>query len=328
MTKKTRRLISNLLISNLFCTISAGSLCAQHFHRVSIEEVLSIGSDENEELYQWAGLSTDATGNVYISDIMDYSIKKFDTHGHLIKKTGRKGRGFGEFMAIRLVSFYDNLIYVTDQGNPGIHVFDRDLNYKYHINYSLPIVDLKILAHNQIVISSALMQNRGQLVVVDSLGKKQYEIPYSRDEKKAMMNAVCFEFDKNHNIYLNFMFEDVIKKVDREGEELWKIGMYGGKKSEIKNIKGMKLPKNVVYKDIALDTARNVFVLGGSFAKHKSRDIYVLTREGKHITTFTLPEPTHCIHIDDYNYLYARAAMGTILKKYRIIYEYGLNEQN
>jgi hypothetical protein len=92
-------------------------------------------------------------------------------------------------------------------------------------------------------------------------------------------------------------------------------------KSKSKNLRGVETPEQNIYKDIALDTAGNIFVLGGSYSKNKSCDIYVLTSDGELAETLSLPEPSHCIYIDRRNYLYARGSMGACLKKYKILYQ-------
>ena len=84
----------------------------------------------------------------------------------------------------------------------------------------------------------------------------------------------------------------------------------------------LTLPTKLVYKDIALDSSGNVFILGGSFSKNPSSDIYVLSPEGELLTTITLPETSHCIYIDSRNFLYSRANEGVTLKKFRLKYIY------
>jgi hypothetical protein len=78
---------------------------------------------------------------------------------------------------------------------------------------------------------------------------------------------------------------------------------------------GLLLPGYFIYKDIALDGKGNVFVLGGSLSKNKSRDVYVLDVNGNMKSTITLPDSTHCIYLDKNNNLYSRANEGMTLKK-------------
>lgn len=324
---KTSKIIFELLLTILISNILFFTIVfAQSFQNITLKEVLSIGNEESEELYQWAGICTDKKGNIYITDIMDYSIKKLDKFGKMIKKVGSKGKGPGEFTAIRLIDYHDNLLYVTDQFNPGIHVFDDNLHYTRHIRYLAPIVDFQIISKNKIVISTISTQkSRACITCIDSLGNETYSIPYLENVEKLMMGNAHFYFKyddeyENNIFYIALMWQDVIKKIDGTGNELWTKSFFGGIKSNTKSVNEIDLPRDIVYKDITCDKKGNVFILCGSYSKSKSKEIYVLTPQGKFITNIILPEPSHCIYIDYNNYLYSRAAMGTCLKKYKLIY--------
>ena len=45
--------------------------------KIQVEEVLSIGSLDEETLFQWVGIDTDEHFNIYLTDSMDHSLKKF-----------------------------------------------------------------------------------------------------------------------------------------------------------------------------------------------------------------------------------------------------------
>jgi len=311
-------LLSNILFVNL--------ILSQSFQHVNLKEVLSIGNEDSEELYQWAGICVDKKGNIYVTDIMDYSIKKFDKFGKMIKKVGRKGKGPGEFTAIRLIDYHESFLYVTDQFNPGIHVFDDNLNYKSHIRYNAPIIDIQVISKNNIMISTISTQkNRACITCIDSLGNEIYSTPYLKNVENFMMGNAHFFYNyddenKNNIFYIALMWQDVIKKIDDAGTEFWVKSFLGGIKSNTKDVNNMVLPKEIVYKDITCDKKGNVFILCGSYSTNKSKEIYILTPQGKFITSIILPEPSHCIYIDYNNYLYSRAGMGTCLKKYELIY--------
>ena len=114
-------------------SISQGILAGKELRKVSLEEVLSIGELDDDTLFQWAGVAVGSRGNIYVTDAMDYSLKKFDPQGNFIKKAGRKGQGPGEFLAPRLLDCSENYIYATDQNFRGLKVFDRELNFIRHI---------------------------------------------------------------------------------------------------------------------------------------------------------------------------------------------------
>ena len=318
-------LVEVILFIQLF-RFSTAVLYSQSIKNITISEVLSIGSEESEELYQWAGIATDDAGFIYVSDAMDYSIKKFDPNGTLLLRVGRKGRGPGEFMAPRLLRYYGGRIYINDQFNPGLQVFAaKTLNYLNHIPFEKPIADFRLLSANQVAVSSVeFSPNDGcYIFVVDTLGTTKERLKFSKPDNSFMSNMVSFIFDKSNHAYFAFTWKDRIMKIKRADEtKLWERSLFPNLSVEVQKVVEFEIPKHIVYKDIALDTLGNIFILGGYYSKNRSKDVYVLNKDGQHVATFALPEPSHTIHLDNHNNLYSRAGLGTILKKYAVRYEY------
>ncbi len=284
----------------------------------SLEEVLSIGTLNDTLLFQWVGVVVDRDQNIYVTDTMDYSLKKFDSNGKLLKKTGRRGQGPGEFSAPRYLSSYGNSIYVTDQYMPKIQVFDKDLNYISSIPVSIPVSDFSVLSENEIAVSTLPTTEAGAIYIFDSKGKIQHEFPYSAKQMPLTMDSVSFEFDQQRNLYLAYVIQDKIEKFDAGGKKLWSKTLLGVKKVEKKKIASFILPTKLIYKDIALDRSGNLYILGGSYSKNPSRDVYLLNPEGTLLATLTLPDTSHCIYCDSEDYLNARANEGVTLKKFRL----------
>ena len=135
-----------------------------------------------------------------------------------------------------------------------------------------------------------------------------------------MLDMVSFDFDSQGNLYIAYTFQDKVEKFDPEGKKLWSKRLVKVKKLETKKIQSFELPTKVIYKDVALDNSGHLFVLGGSYSNNPSQDVYVLSPEGKLLTTITLPDTSHCIYIDSQGYLYSRANEGVTLKKFRMKY--------
>ena len=303
-------------------SISQGFLAAKELRKVSLEEVLSIGRLDDDTLFQWAGVAVDPQGNIYLSDAMDYSLKRFDSQGNLIKKAGGKGQGPGEFMAPRLLDCSENYLYATDQDFRGLKVFDRELNFVRNIMIKMLVYDIRILSDSEIAVTSLPMLEKPAVFIFDQEGKLVREIKYSDRDSPLMMDVVSFDFDEERNLYLAYNFQDRIEKWSKTGEKLWSINLLRVKKVKKKKVSLFVVPTELVFKDVAMDGEGNLFVLGGHFSQNRSRDIYVLSPEGKHLATFTLPDTSHCIYIDGKNCLYSRANQGITLKKFRMHYVY------
>jgi hypothetical protein len=274
----------------------------------------------------WFGITTDPRNNIYVTDAMDYSIKKFDATGVLIRKSGRKGQGPGEFQAPRLIEYHKGLIYVTDEQIPGIQVFDEELNYKYHIILNLPIYDLSFGPDDKIYVLSGVAASPEGLVIVNPEEDNKVDLINPMDRKGFWSNWKKVKIDRAGYFYFASTFEDKIEKRDGQMREVWSRNLQGKKKAKFKksriNFGPSEIPAEVLYKDIALDIYGNLFIMGGHVSQNPSRDIYVLDNQGHHLLTLTLPESSHCIHIDSENCLYSRAGMATIIKKFKLKYAF------
>jgi len=290
--------------------------------KVSLEEVLSIGGLEDQALFQWTGVATDGAGNIYVLDAMDYSLKKFGPDGRLLKKAGRKGQGPGEFMAPRLLACSGERLYATDQNVFGVYVFDRELRFLGKIPCPSLILALAALGDGRLAVAAMGVGSPGKVLVLDPDGRVQSEfIPSGGPGKGVLVDSMSFAQDGDGQFYVAFLFRDSVEKWSREGTRLWSKAFLGQKTIATTEVQSLALPSETCFKDVALDAFGHVFVLGGRVSKHPSRDVYVLDKYGALLTTFTLPEPSHCLHIDGRNYLYARANDGLTLKKYRILYD-------
>lgn len=288
---------------------------------VDLREVLSIGDLEDDVLYMWAGVVSDEEGNIYVTDAMDYSLKKFDVLGQYVGKCGRRGQGPGEFLAPRLLSSSGRFMYATDQSLPGIQVFSQELRFQYRIPFPWAISCMKVLTDDRIAIVPVSVNENGYIYFIDRRGDILEEVKYCDDNQEMLMNLVEVEVDLEGSIYLAYCFKDRIEKMSSEGEKLWSCVLLDGRKIERKKIKTFMVPTRITYKSIAMDNSQRLYVLGGSLSKNESRDVYILNTEGQHFATLTLPEPSHCIYLDREDYLYSRANEGTTLKKYEVKFE-------
>lgn len=283
-----------------------------------LREVLSIGSLDDDVLFMWAGITSDERGHIYVTDAMDYSIKKFDTSGRLVCRSGRWGQGPGEFLAPRLLSSSGKLLYATDQNLPGIQVFDQELKFQYRIPYAWAISSMKVLAEDRIAVVPVSVGVNGCVLFINERGEVLEKVRYCDNDQEMLMNLAEVEVDPEGNIYLAYCFQDRVEKISGSGEKLWSRTLLGGKKVEKKKIKALMVPIQITYKSIVMDSSQKLYVLGGGFSQNRSRDVYVLSSDGQLLSTLTLPEPSHCIYIDREDYLYSRANDGTALKKFEV----------
>jgi len=186
----------------------------------------------------------------------------------------------------------------------------------------LPVVDLRVLSDDRIAVAALTFEKTDAIIIFDSEGKVISELKYSQNESTFMMDTISFDVDSQGHFYLAYSFQDLIEKFEGNGKKVWSQKLFKQKKVKEKKILSFKFPTEIVYKDLALDNSGNLFILGGDFSENRSRDVYVLNSLGKLLTTFVLPDSSHCIYIDKQNCLYSRANEGITLKKFKMEYVY------
>ncbi len=128
-----------------------------------LEEDLSIGNEEDENFmfYRVRGVAVDGQGNIYVSDMSNCRIQKFDSSGKYQMTIGRQGQGPGEFEGPTNVLVNDKTgnLFVKDRRR--IEIFDRDGNY---VNSILPVnypYDIYIDAEDNIYGKLSSMTDEG-----------------------------------------------------------------------------------------------------------------------------------------------------------------------
>lgn len=321
-----------ILVPILFFLCFAIFEAQDRLESIDIEEVFTIEGLGKSLIYQRGSVTTDREGNIYITDLQDYSIKKYNKIGELIKVSGKKGDEPGEFQGPNLIRYYKGKIYVSEIYRPGIQVFDEDLNFEFTIPIRVTATDLNIIYEDRIAVST-LRDDKSDgdyifcIYIYDSEGNEQDRIIYFTDNKFTMMNMISFEVYRKNYFLVAYTWKDKIGRFYKNGRLVWLKNLLGKKKAETEREKYSKrsfseYPVEAVYKAVALDTYGNLFVLGGDLSENINRDVYVLNKDGEHLTTFTLPEASRDIHIDRNNFLYSRSDEGKTLKKYILKYIY------
>jgi hypothetical protein len=339
--------INLIFIAILICFCFAILIAQNQIIGIDIEEVLTIEGLGESLIYQRGSVTTDYEGNIYVSDLEDYSIKKFNNIGELIAVNGQKGNEPGEFQGPNIIRYYRGKIYVSEVYRPGIQVFDDDLKFKSTIPIPFTMTDFSILYEDRIAVST-LIKDRSEtgfifcLYFYDSKGireKKEVEgeeekeednkIIYATDKDFTMMNTISFQTYRKNYFMIAYDWKDKIDRYYKSGRLVWTRSLLGEEEAETRRESYSKrsfgvYPEETVYKAIALDKQGNLFILGGDLSESVSREVYVLSKDNELLAAFTLPEASRTIHIDRNNFLYSRSEDGKKLIKYKIeyIYEY------
>ncbi len=81
------------------------------------------------ELNEASGIDVDGQGNVYITDLGNYRVQKFDADGAFITAWGELGVDPGEFTTPYAIAVHGDEVFVLDPYLYRVQVFDLDGNY-------------------------------------------------------------------------------------------------------------------------------------------------------------------------------------------------------
>ena len=103
-------------------------------HQIAIfdirgQRIQTFGSKGNgaEQMISPKAIAIDDTDNIYVTSC--HKLQKFTSRGKLIKCVGQRGSEEGEFNDPRGVTLYNNRVYLCDNKNHRIQVFDLNFNF-------------------------------------------------------------------------------------------------------------------------------------------------------------------------------------------------------
>jgi hypothetical protein len=130
-----------------------------------LEEDLSIGNEEDKNFlfYRVRDVNIDDQGNIYVADMSNYRVQKFDRNGKYLQTIGRSGEGPGEFQLPTMVRLDNNprRIYVFD--GRKIDVFDEEGKFLMSIPFRLT-KDFFIGSNKNIYISLEIESEKGMSI--------------------------------------------------------------------------------------------------------------------------------------------------------------------
>lgn len=295
---------------------------------LGLKHRMRIGGEDEDLILRWAGIATDDAGFIYITDMQDYSIKKFDQAGKLVAKTGRQGQGPGEFTMPGGIVCAGKTLYVFQIQALGVQLFDLDLNYLKTISTSYFIGDSAVVGGDY-YISSMMIDSPDSIARVDEAGQLELGIKKESatlDQKKIetmFQRFNAFVVTEKKEFYLSYNYQNKVAHYDARHNLIKEVSFpdFDIKSEKVgEGSQAFSLPVKTCFKDVQFGPGGLLFVLCGTAAPIKRPTIYVLNRELEKLSELHLKESSHAFLIDNKGRtLYARAEEGMAIDVYDIV---------
>ena len=303
--------MGGLLISviSLIAFPAAGAAAGEQI----VYSTRTLGTGGDGILYSVSGIALDRRSNVYVTDLLDYSVKKFDSNGAYVGKVGRRGTGPGEFRSPALSLVIGGRLVVMQREERRIQVFDTGLVYRgeFAVQGGMP-VDITRGWPRGMAIALYSDSTRGMVLRFEGPeGGNPRRIPLEPTGKGhplygASRIAVC----RDGTLVVAYLFMNRVELYSREGKfrRRFSVGVLPLRKGEEDD---RQVPEETYFRKVLVDATGNILLLGGNQSPHPGRDIFVCRRDGSCIRTFVLPFRSRVIAAGEKNTLYATDEAGT-----------------
>jgi hypothetical protein len=311
--------------------------------KLDLEEDLKIGKpdDPNYLFYRVRGLDVDKDGNIYVGDMSNFRIQKFDKAGKYLLTFGRKGQGPGEFdlpTAVHIEEKTGNIL-VQDQAYT-IEIFAPDGKPIRSMRLETAFRDFRIASDGTIVaLLTATLDTKAfhRLSKIGPDGKVAQiyaDVPYTQHIERIAggMSSVttgfelAIQFDLlDHQSYVYGYSKDyALTIIDLSGKALCRFGKdetapkFASK--EKAGFKRIPLPefKPYFYAIYTDDLGRIYVQRNKTWAEEdvRQKEIDVFSRDGYFLYRTKLPKYTHVIRN---GYVYAlEVNEDEIIKRFKI----------
>jgi hypothetical protein len=289
---------------------------------VLLSELLTVGSGELDNI---TGIAVDPEGNIFVTERMFYSVKKFSPEGVLIAESGRRGEGPGEFgIGPSFIGVSDSILAVVDHTTAIVQVFSSDLDPVARVTVPVPPHGIRLNSDRSLWlgIPNAAGRKEDELLrQFDLEGNRVSGITLTGLRGHLYLDFFEFSIDTKDHFIVAYNTANVVEVYTPEGERRSRFSVDGlPAECEMRQVGGMEVPRGKIFENVAVDTRGKIFLLAGSYADNPLRDIYVYEYDGKPFGRIILPHESKYIYVDANNRLYATNEDTTAIIIYRISY--------
>lgn len=253
----------------------------------------SINENMDTLLFNVGDIKCDKLGNVYVTDMNDFKLKKFDKNGRLISSYGRRGGAPAEFKLQPFKLALDeknSRIAITLFQAPIIKILDIDFRYITEIMTPEPIVNIAYDDVGNLIVAMPPMRSNliEPLMIYSKDGKLINSIVPHNLTGNSFFDMFLVNYDKKFKkIILLYAFRNLIQIYDLNGrfDKEFSIPFLPSEADSKKIIDpNMPLiPTGNVFRDISsMNSDGTIYILSGNYAINgNEKEIYDVGIDGK-----------------------------------------------
>lgn len=169
------------------------------------KEIIPSGTKaKNETIGKICDIAVDEDENIFILDISDHNIKKFNSQGTHLLTIGRKGQGPGEMFfpnPYTCLRIFKDEVYVIDNGNKKINIFNKNSGTfinSIQINFS-KVTDFTVVNDNIFLLDYKISD--GKIIYrYDSTGNYISSFGYTGLNESEKQRIIVFSYYCEANI--------------------------------------------------------------------------------------------------------------------------------
>ncbi|MBU2447251.1 MAG: hypothetical protein KJ666_16985 [Bacteroidetes bacterium] len=317
-------IVSFLLIVSVNESIVFAQKLSKSENDFSLQEKLVIGNKEKNLLLEASSVVQASSGEILVSDKLNYSIKKFDNLGNKIVEVGKRGRANSEFRGPNALDVYKDIIAAADFASSRVQIFTIDFKHLKTFYAPGPIHDLAFDPNGKLWLG-VLTDTKGKnLFQYDIDGKQLKHISLKNSKEDVFDNMFSFVISNSGKIAIVYNYFNKIEIWDIHSNFITEYVVEGviasAKKKTISTglFSKIDLPLGIVFQDVAVDNKENIFILSSDYSTNQYRDVYVYNTNGKYVYRFTLLAKASQVWINQQGELFTIENKRTIVKKYRL----------
>jgi hypothetical protein len=289
----------------------------------------TFGDSKQGYIAEASDIAVDEEGRVYIADRLLHHVIVYDRMGKFITAFGRRGKGPGEFENPTWIAYRNGRIAVGNFPSPRVQIFDK--NFKYLTSFYAPssIAGLRLGPDGAPWITTAGPDRNRIVTKYDPEGKPVLTMgPQGIPSTNNFLSGqwyMIFWIDISHEglVALASAVRNDVQLYTAQGQLIRRFSVPGlPREVNWEKLEGTDwdIPSGGMFFRICFDRAGKIFLLSES-GQLGNRALYVMEPDGSFMTRLLLPEPTRVLYVDANNDLYLTANKGTLVRKYKIIYE-------